>query len=98
MSEESVKAGAAFVVGEPDWDRTVAKNESQEDRIERMKRELGVNPTASTFTFVPSEPPPSNDPNCETCRGRGEVLFLIPRPGGIPGNQTLPCPTCRAVL
>jgi hypothetical protein len=96
---KSVKAGASFVVGGPDWDQTVAKNESQEDRIERMKRELGgVNPTVSTFTFTPLESPsPSGDPNCETCQGKGEVLFLIARPGGIPGNQILPCPTCRAV-
>ena len=33
---------------------------------------------------------------CETCKGAREVLFFYERgPGDMPGNQMIPCPTCR---
>jgi len=34
--------------------------------------------------------------SCDTCFGQKEVLYLIPRPGGPPGNQMVPCPKCVA--
>lgn len=32
---------------------------------------------------------------CRTCFGRGAVLHMIPRPGGPPGNQDVPCSVCE---
>jgi len=48
---------------------------------------IGANPPSSTTftTFVPG---------CPDCLGKGEVLFMIERPGGPPGNQVGPCPKC----
>lgn len=35
-------------------------------------------------------------PTCETCKDAGEVLYMYARgPGDFPGNQMIPCPTCR---
>ena len=43
---------------------------------------------------IPSETAPAAP--CETCKGAREVLFLYDRgPGSYPGNQMIPCPTCR---
>jgi len=33
---------------------------------------------------------------CGYCRGTGEVILFYPRPGGPPGNQTVPCRMCRS--
>ena len=43
---------------------------------------------------IPSETAPAAP--CETCKGAREVLWMYARgPGDPPGNQMIPCPTCR---
>jgi hypothetical protein len=55
----------------------------------------GVNAGPTTTFIEYKEPPPSNDPNCPKCGGKGELLFMYDRPGGLPGNSMLPCDVCR---
>lgn len=38
---------------------------------------------------------PAPQEPCGTCGGNGWYLFQYDRPGGIPGNQKVPCPDCQ---
>ena len=37
---------------------------------------------------------PEDETVCSYCKGRKQVLYMYPRPGGPPGNQWIPCPEC----